>query len=172
MKEKRFVGDGNQEKVAYELSHNEFDVLIGNMRIFADHVKTAITISNDPRRRMHPRVSPINVEAHQEAVERLHDIMGDDIPVSSEVTIDDVEVLRHDRVEIAEAVRRRHLARPAGSVILGHPTIAVAFNEIRGPIIDSHSGLIKPDIVKGMMDQFYEDAAQRVIDSAQESLLS
>ncbi len=164
MHEKQFINAEGNEKTVYEFTHREFDIVAKNLRLFGHVGKAAIIHSNDPRIGRRPRGLP-----YADVNERLAEILNSE--ASADEANTELEALRYDRVEVKRALtspESSQLVRQRGMIYLGLVSTASAFNELRGPVMSDSSGLIAPQELHVMVDQFYEDGNQRILRAAQD----
>lgn len=160
MEQVQFLNAENQRKTAYQLGSKEFSDLLGNLRLFGDLAKVALIASNDRKNGLRPRVQPV-----KEAVELLHEVLGEENAEHADIALSDLDILRVERAEITWALQhpvKSELAKARGSVILGHATMAFAMNDLRKPIVDGSAQLSEPESMQRMLDQFHEDGVKRI----------
>lgn len=167
MQEKKFLNGNGQEKSAYELTSIEFSTLIKNLRLYGDLAKMAITLSNDKKTSLRPRLPPA-----REAVEILQEVLKEKNIDSAEIGMTELDILRADRAEISQALRKTAesgLTKKLGGVTVGLPTMASAMNDLRGPLMEGTHEIAEPILMQNMLHQFHEDGLRRIMDSAQPS---
>jgi hypothetical protein len=160
MDQKQFFNAHAEKKTAYELSTTEFATLLPNLRLFGDLAKVALIASNDRKRGKRPRIHPT-----KEAVELLHDVLGEENAEDANIELTDLDVLRVERAEVNWAVqhpRVSELHKKKGSIVLGLATMASAMNELRRPIIENSPWLKEPDMMREMLDQFHQEGVERI----------
>ena len=155
-----FFNAQNEQKTAYELSAGEFGLLLRNLRIFGNLASVAIIASNDRKSHQKPRVQPV-----KEAIELLHEVLGDQNAEDAHITLSGLDVLREDRAEVALASQypsKSEFYKKKGSVVLGLATMATSMNMLRSPLMENSHWLIEPDAMSDMFDQFHQEGVERI----------
>lgn len=160
MDQKIYYSELNEKKRAYELSPAEFSKLLQNLRLFGDLAKVAIIASNDKKSGKRPRIQPT-----KDAVEILHEVLGEENAEDADIKLNELDVLRVERSEVNWAVShasKSELFKERGNVVLGLATMACAFDELRGPILDKSPLLVDGTLIETMFNQFHSEGAKRI----------